>query len=199
MYEYIEGRITGRSAARLVVEAGGVGYELLVPIGAAFPTEGSVRAWAHLAVREDAHVLYGFPDRESRDLFRSLLSVRGVGPTMALGVLSGMSRAELVQALLDEDLGRLTHIKGVGKKTAEQILLDLRDKAPSLAGTAPPDSPLPSGKVRPGSGESNIEDAVAALMSVGYSPKEARRQVARASGQVDPGDLDLLVRTALQG
>jgi Holliday junction DNA helicase RuvA len=199
MYEYLEGRVAARSAARLVLDVGGVGYDLAVPIGSGFPASSDrVRAWTHLVVREDAHELYGFSERETRDLFRTLLTVNGVGPRVALGVLSGLRREELLAALLAEDVARLTAIKGVGKKTAERILLDLRDKARALsAGSsaeagAADEIPRPD----PGVGE-RLEDAVRALTSIGYSDKEARRQVQRAAGEVGPEDLERLVRVAI--
>jgi len=197
LYEYLEGRVASRVAARLVLDVGGVGYDLAVPLGSDFPGSGEARAWTHLVVRDDAHELYGFAERETRDLFRALLTVNGVGPRVALGVLSGLSRDELLAALLAEDVGRLTAIKGIGKKTAEQILLDLRDKARSLAG---PDPAAGATDVipRPGRGLSErLEDAVRALISIGYSEKEARRQVQRAAAQVDPADLEQLVRAAI--
>ena len=141
MYEFIAGTIEARSATSVVIAAAGVGYELLAPLGAPFPAPGeTAKVSVHLVVREDAQTLYGFPSRDDRDLFRILLRVRGVGPSMALGVLSGMSAAEIAGAVARDDLKAFTAIKGVGKKTAEQILLDLRDKSAllaSVAGAAP--------------------------------------------------------------
>lgn len=201
MYDYLEGEVGARSATRLVVDVGGVGYDVLVPLGLKLPTSGRVRVWTHLTVREDAHLLYGFPDRATRELFRLLLSVRGVGPTMALGVVSGLGRAELVDAIVHGDLARLTRIRGVGKKTAEQILLDLRDRAVRLAeaGGLEDGEVLTPARAPASRGETNVQDAVAALVSVGYSKKEASAQVERAARSVDPNDLDALVRAALQG
>jgi Holliday junction DNA helicase RuvA len=196
VYEYLEGEVALRTPTRLVLDVNGVGYELSTPVGAEFPTSGRARAYAHLVVREDAHLLYGFPDRETRFLFRQLLSVRGVGPTMALGILSGMGREELLDAVANEEAKPLTRVKGVGRKTADQIVLDLRDKAASMrealgaAGTMA--QPSPSGA------PDALEDATLALVSIGYTEKEARRQVERAAGQVDPTDLEELVRAALR-
>lgn len=196
MYEYLEGRVAGRAAARLVLDVGGVGYDLAVPLGARFEGDGGVRVWTHLVVRDDAHLLYGFPDVGSRDLFRTLLSVNGVGPRVALGILSGLERDDLVAAILDGDRARLLAIKGVGKKTADQILLDLRDKASALAAAAGPRAagdeiprPLPG---------SRTEDAIAALVSIGYTEKEARKLVERAAESVDTTDLEILVRQAIR-
>ena len=204
MYEYLEGLVASRGAARLVLDVGGVGYELAVPVGASFAASNgaALRVWTHLVVREDAHLLYGFPDAGTRDLFRALLTVSGVGPRVALGVLSGLPREELLAAILAGDLARLTAVRGVGKKTAEQILLDLRDKALRLAAASDGADERP----RPRSGDgppldlrASLEDAVGALISIGFSEKDARRQVERAARQVDPHDLELLVRTAIQG
>ncbi|MDZ4771963.1 MAG: Holliday junction branch migration protein RuvA [Planctomycetota bacterium] len=196
MFEYIEGMIVGRTAARLVVDVAGVGYDLAVPLTATFPAGGKARVFTHLVVREDSHTLFGFPDRETRELFRVLLSVRGVGPVMALGILSGLPRADLVEAIAAGDAKRLTRIKGVGQKTADQILLDLRDKADVLrADLGSPHAVLPSAK----RADPNFEDAVAALMSIGYSEKQARAGVERAALSVDTKNLEALVRAALAG
>ena len=204
MYEYFEGEVAARSAARLVLLVGGVGYDLAVPLGSDFPLDaatGRARVWAHLVVREDAHSLYGFADRDTRELFRMLLRVRGVGPTLALTVLSGIPRVELLETIVAGDAGGLTRIKGVGRKTADQILLDLRDKAASLRGAAPDGEGgyvLPTGAA-PEREPSTIEYAVQALVSIGFTDKDARKSVERAAKQVDPADLETLVRTALVG
>jgi len=201
VYEFLEGEVAGRLPARLVVDVAGVGYEVFVPLSAVFPDKGRVRVWTHLVVREDAHVLYGFAERSTRDLFRVLLGVRGVGPVAALAILSGVSPEDLVMAVANEDLKALTRIKGIGKKTAGQILLDLRDKAPRLAS----EMALRSGSTaaRPTAtavADAQVEDAVAALLSIGYSDKEARQAVevaVKRSGAAP--DLATLVRTAIAG
>lgn len=195
MYDYIEGKLAERRATRVVIDAGGVGYDLNVPLGVDFTTkDGRVRAWTHLVVREDAHLLFGFPSRELRELFRLLLEVRGVGPSVALAVLSSLPGDELLRAIMAQDKAPFLRVKGVGKKTAEQILLDLRDKAPRVEletgrGTLTPQTPGTSRAV---------EDAVRALVSIGYSDKEARKSVEQAATRLPGGDLETLVRTALQ-
>ena len=195
MFEYIEGQIVGRTPARLVVDVGGVGYDLAVPLTAAFVEKGRARVFTHLVVREDSHTLYGFPDRETRELFRTLLGVRGVGPVMALAILSGLPRDELVEAIATNDLKALVRVRGVGKKTGEQILLDLRDKAPALRAEL---SGTKTTAAKPAA-DRNVDDAVSALTSIGYSEKEARKSVERASASVDTQDLEALVRAALAG
>jgi Holliday junction DNA helicase RuvA len=192
VYEFLEGVVAARTPARLVLDVGGVGYDLAVPIGARFPESGRARIWTHMIVRDDAHLLYGFPDRETRAVFRLLLSVRGVGPGVALGVLSGLGREELVAAVLAEDPSPLTRVRGVGRKTAQQILLDLKDKVGVLG-------PASGGAARLAPGERNLEDAAQALVSIGYSEREAQQLVQGASKRTDPADLEALVRCALSG
>ena len=194
MFDYLEGRLLRRGPARLTVDVGGVGYDLAVPVAADFgPTDGTAkrRVFVHLAVKDDAHNLYGFPDLDTRTWFRGLLGVRGVGPALALGILSSLPIERLLTALLEDDPKPLVAVKGVGRKTAEQILLDLRDKAPRLAADL---------ELAPAAGPrrtAQMLDAIQALVSIGYSEKEAVKSVDAASEQVDAQDLEALVRTAL--
>jgi len=191
VYDYLEGECAERTPARLVLNVGGIGYELLVPLTSRFPAKGRARAWTHLAVREDAHTLYGFEDKETRELFRLLLSVRGVGPTVALALLSGLPRGPLVAAIAAGDAEGLTRIRRIGAKTAQQILLDLKDKAAILAHAGPSAERKAAGE------DPAVDDAVAALVSIGYSEKDARANVERAAKKVDKKDLEGLVRAAL--
>ena len=193
MYDFLEGRVELHAATRLVLEVGGVGYELSVPLGSSF-AGARVRVWTHLVVREDAHTLYGFRDAATRELFRALLTVNGVGPRTALGVLSGLSRTELVAAIARGDRAALTSIKGIGKKTADQILLDLSGKAAKLLAAEGGAGPAPA---LPAPADGASEDAVAALVSIGYADKDARKQVERAATRVGAADLETLVRAAL--
>lgn len=192
MYDFLEGQVAGRSPTRLVLDVGGVGYEVLVPPGAAFPAKERLRVWTHLVVREDSHTLYGFPDEATRDLFRALLGVTGVGPKVALAVLSGLPANELVAAVVAGDSKPLVRVKGIGQKTADQILLDLRGKAARLA-------PAGATPVKSTSNDDALEDAITALISIGYSEKDARKQIERAAKSVPVTDLERLVRAALQG
>ena len=194
MYDYLEGHLAERRPARLVLDVGGIGYDLSVPLGVDFAArDGRVRAWAHQVVREDAQLLFGFPTRELRELFRLLLEVRGVGPAVALAVLSTLPGDELLRAIAAQETAPFLRVKGVGKKTAEQILLDLRDKAPRMQAEAEHGTLAP----RAPAGSRAVEDAVRALLSLGYSDKEARKSVEKASARVKDGDLETLVRAAL--
>ncbi|MCL4142652.1 UNVERIFIED_CONTAM: hypothetical protein GTU68_042619 [Idotea baltica] len=193
MYEYLEGEIFRHAPTSLVLDVGGVGYALFVPLGTSpekCPGKGKrVRIWVHQIVREDAHTLYGFSDANQRDLFRLLLSVRGVGPSVALSLLSGMNSGELVQSIQTGDRNALTGIKGVGKKTAEQILLDLG---------AFVDLAQSSGRETV-QRDAELTDAISALVSIGYKEKDAIRLVEKAAAEMDDLDVETLIRSALHG
>ncbi len=200
MFEFIAGEVADRTGTAVIIDAGGVGYELIAPLGAAFPAKGArAKVFTHLSVREDNQTLFGFPRREDRDLFRILLRVRGVGPSMALAILSGLGPDDLTRAVMQEDLKALTRIKGVGKKTGEQILLDLRDKTALLAAIAGDPSIATEAATAPAASQStNVADAVTALVSIGYSEKEAAKNVEKAAKDVGEEDLEALVRAAMR-
>lgn len=199
MYDYLEGRLDRRGPARIVVDVRGVGYDVAVPVGMDFrapsgqPENDEQRVYVHLVVRDDAHELFGFPDRDTRSWFRGLLGVRGVGPALALGILSALAPDRLLAAIVDDDPTPLVAVKGVGRKTAQQILLDLRDKAPSLAAEV---------EIIPQAGPRTSAvtlDAVQALVSIGYKEKEAVKCVEAARQEVGEDDLEVLVRAAISG
>lgn len=160
------GRLVGRLAAKqppqVVLDVSGVGYELDVPMSTFYNLPGigeSVTLYTHLVVREDAHTLYGFASLDERSAFRQLIRISGVGARTALAVLSGLSVADLVQSIVVQDAGRLTRIPGIGKKTAERLLLELKGKLaePGVA-----------------SSHEHGADVLNALLALGYSDKEAR-------------------------
>src|SRR5215475_11163239 len=127
----LRGRIVSKSPPQLTVEVGGLGYELEAPMSTFFqlPAVGAdVSLLTHLVVREDAHVLYGFGSEEERRLFRSLIKVSGVGPKIALALLSGISVAAFAQCVQNQDVSTLTRIPGVGRKTAERLIVEMRDR-----------------------------------------------------------------------
>jgi holliday junction DNA helicase RuvA len=188
----LRGRIASKLPPQLTVEVGGLGYELEAPMSTFFglPAVGEeVRLLTHLVVREDAHVLYGFATEEERRLFRSLIRVSGVGPKIALALLSGLSVSAFAECVVREDVGALTRVPGVGRKTAERLIVEMRDRLAvpeSGAGSAP--------RSVPASAESEAYDALVAL---GYRPAEA----ARLLKAVAPGthSTEELIRRALQG
>jgi holliday junction DNA helicase RuvA len=169
------GRITGtlleKSPPQIVVDVGGVGYEIDVPMSTFYglPATGQkLSLFTHFVVREDAHFLFGFATADERAAFRQLLKVSGIGARMALAVLSGMSVNDLAQAVAMQEVGRLVKIPGIGKKTAERLVLELRDKLgkalPTLAAT------LGSPATAPGDDRSDILNA---LLALGYNEREA--------------------------
>ncbi len=186
------GRITGtlveKHPPQIVVSCYGVGYEIDVPMSTFYPlprTGEEVTLLTHLVVREDAHLLFGFLTAAERTAFRQLLRITGVGPKVALAVLSGLSVDDLAAAVAGDDTARLTKVPGVGRKTAERLVLELRDKLP-LAVTA----------VRAGaSGLAGGGDVVNALLGLGYNEREAQSAVKQL-----PADLPLsdAIRQALR-
>ncbi|CAH2806796.1 MAG: Holliday junction ATP-dependent DNA helicase RuvA (EC [uncultured Caballeronia sp.] len=168
------GRIAGvlleKNPPYLLVDCGGVGYEIAVPMSTFYnlPNSGEkVVLLTQLIVREDAHLLYGFGTQQERTTFRELLKISGIGARIALAVLSGMSVQELAQAVTIQDAARLTRMPGIGKKTAERLLLELKGKLGADLGTAP-------GTV---SGPDHASDILNALLALGYSEKEALMSV----------------------
>jgi len=168
------GRLAGvlleKNPPQILVDAGGVGYEIEVPMSTFYnlPATGErVTLLTHLAVREDAHLLYGFTTEAERRAFRQLLKISGVGARTALAVLSGMSVAELVEVVAAQESGRLVRIPGIGRKTAERLLLELKDKlGAEFVGGVALNRPKPVSS-----------DVMHALLSLGYSDKEAMAAV----------------------
>ena len=163
----IAGTLLEKHPPLVLVDVGGVGYEIDVPMSTFYnlPAIGEkVALHTQLIVREDAHQLYGFASHDERAAFRQLLKISGVGPKLALTILSGMSVAELSHVVAVQEVGRLTRIPGIGKKTAERLLLELRDKLPGAVSSALPGKPEthPIG-----------DDALNALLALGYSEREA--------------------------
>ncbi|HKQ26418.1 MAG TPA: Holliday junction branch migration protein RuvA [Burkholderiales bacterium] len=171
------GRITGQLIEKrpptVIVDVHGVAYEVDVPMSTFFTlpaTGGTVALHTHLVVRDDAHLLFGFGTEEERRVFRQLLKISGVGARTALAVLSGLSVSDLYRAVSTQDGARLTKIPGIGKKTAERLLLELRDK---LGGGVAPPALGSTGAVR--------ADVLNALSALGYSDKEANAALANVS------------------
>jgi holliday junction DNA helicase RuvA len=161
----LDGTLLEKNPPSIMVDVNGVGYEVDVPMSTFYPLPAvgeRVQLLTHLAVREDAHQLYGFATRAERTAFRELIRISGVGARTALAVLSGLSVAELEQAVTMQDAARLTRIPGIGKKTAERLMLELKGKLGADLGTAstgtPPDA---------------TSDIVRALLALGYNEREA--------------------------
>lgn len=198
MITFLDGVLAESLPTQIVLEAGGVGYEILIPLSSydRLPAPGTrVKILTHLAIREDAHVLYGFATKAERDLFRLLIAhVSGVGPKLALAVLSGMSVENFKAAAVAGDVAAISRISGIGKKTAERMVVELKDKVGVSA-----EWEAASAANAPGAGATAMHDAVLALISLGYKQVDAHKAVkaaaAKAGGASSSEDL---VRGALQ-
>ncbi|MGH8285971.1 MAG: Holliday junction branch migration protein RuvA [Steroidobacteraceae bacterium] len=189
----LRGRITAKQPPQLLLEANGVGYEIEAPMSTFYrlpPVGQETRLLTHLVVREDAHVLYGFASEEERGLFRSLLKVSGVGPKIALALLSGMTVEAFAQCVRSQDAATLTRVPGIGRKTAERLLVEMRDRLDAAAYALPVGR---SGAAAPTSAES---EAFGALVALGYKPQEATRLL-KAVGE-GAYSTEELIRRALQ-
>ncbi|OUT76031.1 MAG: Holliday junction branch migration protein RuvA [Betaproteobacteria bacterium TMED22] len=187
MISRIIGILVEKTPPTLVVEVGGLAYEIEAPMSTIYdlPEVGEqVTLHTHLLVREDAHLLYGFGKPGEKTAFRQLLKVNGIGAKIALAILSALSLDELRGLVASEDAARLTKVPGIGRKTAERLILELRDKLAQTDGSAVI-APKPS----------LIEDAVSALISLGYSERDARASVSKVE---DGLTLSEMIRQTLQ-
>ncbi len=189
MIAQLRGRLLSKHPNQAVVEAGGVGYDVTisVPTFSELPGTGSeVALHIHTHVREDSIALFGFVRPKEKQLFERLIGVSGIGPKLGITILSGMSADEMVGAIRGNDVARLTRIPGIGKKTAERMVLELRDKLENF-GTAPPvaaASPVE-------------EDVISALVNLGYQRPASERALAAVTRNGKDGSFDVLFREAL--
>ena len=178
MIGYLKGKVLYSDAGTIVLETGGVGYEVQCS-GAAFAklvTDGAGELYTYLQVREDGVSLFGFVSMEEKNMFLKLISVSGVGPKMGIGILSSMNVGELAAAIASSDVKMLSTVKGLGKKTAERIVLELREKVSAAAlPSAGAVQDMPAEKVT-----DREEDAIVGIMSLGYTRNESLRAVRRA-------------------
>ena len=198
MITFLKGTLEDALPTKVVVEVNGVGYELLIPLSSFEKLPGlgkAVMLKTQLVVREDSQTLYGFATEDERDMFKMIQSVSGIGPRLALNVLSGMAVGSFKLAVGTGDVKRLSSINGIGKKTAERIVLELKDKADHLHG----DSPTALGQM-PGDLDKSISDTVAALEALGSKTVEAQKAAQAAKAMLgDQASVEELVRAALKG
>jgi len=187
----LKGLLIESAPGQLLIDVGGVGYEVEISLTTyvqVLETEGPVTVHTHLVVRDDAHLLYGFASIGEREMFRTLIKVNGVGPRMALGILSGLDSASFARAVTGNDVKALTALPGVGKKTAERLIIEMRDKVDSFDVSGPDNLSTIINSV--------IEDAESALIGLGYRPHEAARAVSLVSDPAE--DVESLIRQALK-
>jgi Holliday junction DNA helicase RuvA len=171
MYSYIKGSLASKSQDKAVVDVGGVGYLIYIPYSTyqTLPElNETVKLNTYLAVREDSLTLYGFNSNEELRVFELLISVSGIGPKLAMGVLSDITAAEFSVAVITDDVNRLTKISGIGKKTAQRMIIELKDKMKSETIENMPNEPVIRNVVN-----NEIEEAISALQVLGYSNKDA--------------------------
>ena len=181
----------------ILVEVGGVGYELQVPMSTLFqlPELGSeVALVTHFVVREDAQLLYGFIDERDRSLFRQLIKVSGVGPKLGLTILSGMDSSSFARCVQRDDISALVALPGVGKKSAERLLVEMRDKLKDWFGAGDATAEPVAGAAALEPVTNIVEDAEGALVALGYKPQEASRMVAAVNDDSAHSSEDLIRR-----
>ena len=187
MIAFIKGKVIEASENYMVIESNGLGYELTATMGAIFEfkaKEGEVIVPTYLQVREDGITLMGFKNTAEKAMFLKLITVSGVGPKLAVTILSGVSVEDLCLSIATEDLGTLSKIKGLGKKTAEKIIVELREKVGSIAGAK---LPLEMGSIA-GIDQGAIEDACLALTSLGMTTGEAMKLATRLAKEGDTAE-----------
>lgn len=195
----LRGTLAEKQPPHLLLDANGVGYEVEVPMTTLYRLPGvgeSVTLHTHLVVREDAQLLYGFFEKRERELFRELIRLNGVGPKLALALMSGLEVDELVRCVQAQDTSTLVKIPGVGKKTAERLLVELKDRFKAWE-TMPSIAMLVVEPRGAGAVTSAENDAVSALISLGFKPQEASRAVGAI--QEDGLSSEELIRRALKG
>jgi len=186
---FLRGRLAAKQPPSLLLDVGGVGYEVDAPMSTFYrlpETGGEVTLYTHLVVREDAHILFGFATEAERALFRALIRVNGVGARMALAILSGLSCEEFHRCIEFGDAATLQRLPGIGKKTAERLIVEMRDRLPRTDDVAP----AVSGASDP------LAEAAEALVALGFKPAEAGRLLKQVEGRAD--SVEDLIRLALK-
>jgi Holliday junction DNA helicase RuvA len=200
MYAYIKGIIAERNDQQIVIENNGIGYLINCPLGISAVIGGTgdqVTVYLYQSVKEDDISLYGFCTRDQKEMFLKLITVSGIGPKVAHTICASLSAEQIAAAVMSGNISLLTGVKGLGKKTAERIILELKDKLKSQLGSACPVSVMPVNTVSGDSGDTGVmQDAVGALVVLGYKDQEAAEAVGAA--YEDGISLEDLIRKALK-
>jgi len=190
---HLSGTLRDKQLQRLIIDVGGVGYDVVVPLSTMYAigdTGSTVNLRIHTHVREDALQLFGFATVLEQGLFERLISVSGIGPKVALSILSGIEPAELMRAIRSSDVARLTRIPGVGKKTAERVVLELKDRLPQPAAAEPAAAPHPDDDVR--------ADLLSALVNLGYHRANVEKTVDKVLHAAENRSFEALLRETLK-
>ena len=199
MIGFLRGKLVHKAPPFLVLDVNGVGYEIEAPMTTFYDLPAlnqEIKLHTHLVVREDAHILFGFFAEAERSLFRTLIKVNGVGPKLALTILSGQSAEEFHRCIHDNDTVALVRLPGVGKKTAERLVIEMRDRLPELGDTSIATYENQEG-VRSVAVANPKQEAISALCSLGYKPLDASKMVQNISA--DDKSCEDIIRLALQG
>lgn len=197
MISHLSGTLFEKSTQSIIIDVGGVGYEIFVPLSTFYTLpedHDPVSLHIHTHVREDALVLFGFSTKLEKSLFLMLVSVSGIGPKLSANILSGMGAEELLRAIASGDAHGLQAIPGIGKKTAERIALELKDRAAAFSG----DSEIPPMQTPGTDAEKRMEDALSALLNLGYSIKMAKAAIEKAKILVKDKTLEGLIKESLK-
>ena len=198
MIAFLTGKLLEKSANAVIIDVNGVGYEVLIPLSTFYELGEpgtDVKLRIHTHVREDAIQLYGFNSQREKDLYLRVISVQGIGARSGLTLLSGMNADEMIQAIRSEDLARLTSIPGVGKKTAERIIIELRDKVGELASSST--ASASAGQESSGV-DSVFDDALSALVNLGYQRNAAEKALRQTATEGTDRTVQKYLRRALQ-
>ena len=201
MIAYLSGKILEKEANLIIVDVGGVGYEVIIPLSTFYDLgetgeEVSLRIYTH--VREDALQLFGFKTVRERELFLLLISVSGIGPKSAVTALSGMSADEIIGAIRQNNLARLNSIPGVGRKTAERLVIELRDKIAKLSAVSAEEMKAEGITSTQASGDDVYDDAISALVNLGYQRNAAEKALKQAMQEGTEISVQKLLRRSLQ-
>jgi holliday junction DNA helicase RuvA len=196
MIAHLRGKLLSKKASHVVIEAGGVGYGVSIPVSTFYDlgdigSDTALHIYTH--IREDALVLYGFRTEQEKSLFEKLIGVSGVGPKLAITILSGLETAELIPAIQRGNVERLVHIPGVGRKTAERLILELKDKLANLVLETATSATSPAA-----AGSGVEDDALSALINLGYARPAAENALREARTESPDGDFELLLRGSLR-
>jgi len=191
MYDYIRGTIAEINPARVTIDAGGVGFSILISLNTYSKLTGKaeIKLLVHQIVREDAHLLYGFAEKSERDLFRNLIQVNGVGANTAIMMLSSLTPDEIIAAIAGENVPILKKIKGIGIKTAQRIIIDLKDKVGKAGDT---------GQIFVTADNTILNEALSALVMLGFSKKDAEKAVGAIVAEFPAATVESVVKQALK-
>ena len=196
----LSGKILEKQPPNILVDVNGVGYDVLAPMTTfyAIDSKTEVVLHTHFAVSETSQQLFGFASKDDRSLFRQLIKVNGVGPKMALGIMSGMNADEFVRCVMDNNVTALTKVPGVGKKTAERLVVEMRDRLEDWKGSGDVNAPVAPATVGTPTTNAVVAEAESALVALGYKPTEAAKLVANALKETSVTRSEELIRLSLK-